>query len=109
MSNHETDSEESYQSDDSDINFIPGYIMECPELGSSDDDSGEREDNNVGLAYIDEPLADEAVSCEELQQWSGKPNGIEQCEVCHTTLGIQDWMVLLKVEFEDGCSTWSKR
>ena len=27
MSDHETDSEESYQTDDSDINFIPGYIM----------------------------------------------------------------------------------
>ena len=35
MSNHETDSEESYESDDSDINFIPGYIMECPELGNA--------------------------------------------------------------------------
>ena len=30
-SDNETDSVESYQTDDSDINFIPGYIMECPE------------------------------------------------------------------------------
>ncbi|CAB4003761.1 Hypothetical predicted protein [Paramuricea clavata] len=58
MSDHETDSEESYQTDDSDINFIPGYIMECPDLGSSDDGSS-LEDDNAGLAYADEPLADD--------------------------------------------------
>ena len=58
MSDHETDSEESYQTDDSDINFIPGYIMECPDLGSSDDGSS-GEENNAGLAYADEPLADD--------------------------------------------------
>ena len=57
MSDHETDSEESYQTDDSDINFIPGYIMEFPDLGSSDDGSSV-EENNSGLAYADEPLAD---------------------------------------------------
>jgi hypothetical protein len=32
MSNYETDWEDSYQCDDSDINFIPGYIMENSEL-----------------------------------------------------------------------------
>ncbi|CAB3983050.1 neurofibromin isoform X4 [Paramuricea clavata] len=48
MSDHETDSEESYQTDDSDINFIPG----------SDDGSSVEEDN-AGLAYADEPLADD--------------------------------------------------
>jgi hypothetical protein len=58
MSDHETDSEESYQTDDSDINFIPGYIMECPDLGSSNDGSSV-EENNAGLAYADEHLADD--------------------------------------------------
>lgn len=53
MSDHETDSEESYQTDDSDVNFIPGYIMECPDLENSD------EEDNAGLAYADEPLADD--------------------------------------------------
>ncbi|CAB4016705.1 Hypothetical predicted protein [Paramuricea clavata] len=62
MSDHETDSEESYQTDDSDIKFIPGYIMECPDLGSSDDGSSIEEDN-AGLAYADEPLADDKCYC----------------------------------------------
>ncbi len=59
MSDHETDSEDSYQSDDSDINFIPGYIMECPELQNSSNDSSDQDENNLGLAYVDEPLASE--------------------------------------------------
>ena len=43
--------------DDSDINFIPGYIIEkdgCIETSSDDENS------DVALAYADEPLADEA-------------------------------------------------
>ena len=54
-SDNETDSAESYQTDDSDINFIPGYIMECPKRENSSSDSSEDE-NNMG-AYVDEPLA----------------------------------------------------
>ncbi len=54
MSDHKTDLESSYQSDDSDINFILGYIMECPELQNSSNDSS---DQDLGLAYVDEPLA----------------------------------------------------
>ncbi|CAB3985984.1 Hypothetical predicted protein [Paramuricea clavata] len=59
MSNYETDSEDSYQSDDSDINFIPGYIMENSELVKNSDDDSSVEELNMGLAYADEPLADE--------------------------------------------------
>ena len=55
-SDHETDSEVSDQTDDSDINFIPGYIMECPERGNSS--SSDQEESNMG-AYADEPMADE--------------------------------------------------
>ena len=57
-SDHETDSAESYQTDDSDLNFIPGYIMECPERKNSSNDSSEDE-NNMG-AYADEALTNEA-------------------------------------------------
>ena len=56
-SDNETDSAESYQTDDSDINFIPGYIMECPECENSSSDSS-KDENNMG-AYADEPLANE--------------------------------------------------
>ena len=55
-SDHETDSEVSDQTDDSDINFIPGYIMECPERENSS--SSDQEESNMG-AYADEPMADE--------------------------------------------------
>ena len=57
-SDQETDSEMSYQTDDSDINFIPGYIMECPERENSSNDSSDQDESNLG-AYADEPLANE--------------------------------------------------
>jgi hypothetical protein len=50
MSNYETDSEDSYLSDDSDINFIPEYIMENSELVKNSDDDSSVEELNVGLA-----------------------------------------------------------
>ena len=63
MSRSETDSEVSCQSDDSNFNFLPQYMIEDAELqvdnrhelhaNSDDEDSS-------GLAYADEPLADEA-------------------------------------------------
>ena len=46
-SDHETDSEVSYQTDDSDINFIPGYIMECPEHENSSNDSSDQDESNI--------------------------------------------------------------
>ena len=45
-------------SDGSNINFTPGYIMECPERENSSNDSSARDENNMG-AYVDEPLANE--------------------------------------------------
>ena len=57
-SDHESDSEVSYQTDDSDINFIPGYIMECPERENSSNDSSDQDESNMG-AYVDEPLVNE--------------------------------------------------
>ena len=57
-SDHETDSEVSYQTDDSNINFIPGYILECPERENSSNDSSDQYESNMG-AYVDEPLANE--------------------------------------------------
>lgn len=62
MPNHETDSEESedsYQSDDSDINFIPGYIIENSELNENLSDNSGEEESTAGMAYREEPLADE--------------------------------------------------
>ena len=59
-----TESDSSYQPDDSELNFIPGYVvLEDANLllnnskakrGSEDDD-----ENVLGLAYSEEPLADE--------------------------------------------------
>ena len=57
MSDHGTDSEESYQSDNSNINFISGYILECSKRENSSNDSSDEDENN--LAYADEPLASE--------------------------------------------------
>ncbi|CAB3984262.1 Hypothetical predicted protein [Paramuricea clavata] len=59
MSGQESDSGSSCQySDDSDINFIPGYVMEDAQA-EKDCDSGEDEGCS-GFAYAEEPLADEA-------------------------------------------------
>ena len=46
----------SYQTDDSDMNFISGSIMECPKRENSS--SSDQEESNMG-AYADEPMADE--------------------------------------------------
>jgi hypothetical protein len=58
-----TESDSSYQSDDSDVNFIPGYaVLEDPDLlnSSKQDSRLEDDDENVlGLAYSEVPLADE--------------------------------------------------
>ena len=62
MSNHETDpeeSEESYQSDDSDTNFIPGYIIENSESVENFSDSSSEDESAAGMAYREEPLADQ--------------------------------------------------
>ena len=62
MYNHETDSEESedsYQSDDSDINFIPGYIIENAEFVENPSDNSSEGELNVDMAYAEEPLANE--------------------------------------------------
>ncbi|CAB4009796.1 Hypothetical predicted protein [Paramuricea clavata] len=57
MSGQESDSASSCQySDDSDINFIPGYIMEDAQA-KKDCDSDE---GCSCFAYAEEPLADEA-------------------------------------------------
>ncbi len=63
MSSSETDSEVSCPSDDSNYNFIPQYMIDDAEiqvenrheLRASDDEG------SSGLAYADEPLADELV------------------------------------------------
>ena len=56
MANYDTDSEASYQTDDSDVNFIPGYIMENSETVECSDSNS---DEDTGIAYAEEPLADE--------------------------------------------------
>ena len=53
----------SYQSDDSDINFIPEYVIEDAELNENCQYpiAPELEDDGCSdIAYADEPLADEA-------------------------------------------------
>ena len=51
MSSSESDSESSYQTDDSDFNYIPQYC---------ENDCNEDEGSSGIIAYADEPLADEA-------------------------------------------------
>ena len=65
MSSSESDnSDTSYQSDDSDVNFIPEYVIEDAELNDGNREYSidpELEDDGCsGIAYADEPLADEA-------------------------------------------------
>ena len=65
MSSSESDnSDTSYQSDDSDVNFIPEYVIEDAELNDGNREYSidpELEDDCCsGIAYADEPLADEA-------------------------------------------------
>ena len=62
MSTTECDTDTSYQSDDSDINFIPGVVeiedSEAHELSKRAREEDDAE-NMPGLAYSEEPLADE--------------------------------------------------
>ena len=68
MSATESDSDNSYQSDDSEYNIIPGYAMindvECENQAANSDaghetSSDDDKDSVCGIAYADEPLADE--------------------------------------------------
>ena len=56
-----SDSNSSYQSDDSDVNYITGYAIEDAEqcLNSSKRHSDHEHDDYPGLPYSEEPLADE--------------------------------------------------
>ena len=65
MSSSDSESDCSFQSDDSEYNFILGYaIVEDAEGENSnheaDDNNGVSDENDFsGVAYADEPLADE--------------------------------------------------
>ena len=54
-------SESSYQSDDSDINFIPGYVV-IKDAGINNDGNIQHDDSEHSYAgsYAEEPLADKA-------------------------------------------------
>ena len=56
MANYDTDSEASYHTDYSNVNFIPGFIMENSETIECSDSNS---DEDTGIAYTKEPLADE--------------------------------------------------
>ncbi len=58
MLSSESDSESSYQTDDSDFNYIPQYAIEDAE--NCENDCNEDEGSSGIIAYADEPLADEA-------------------------------------------------
>ena len=65
MSSSELDnSDTSYQSDDSDMNFIPEYVIEDAELNDENRQYSiepELEDDGfLGIAYAGEPLVDDA-------------------------------------------------
>ena len=64
MSSSESTSDntsDSYQSDDSDINFIPGYVI-IEDAGVNNDGNIHHDDSedSIAGAYAEEPLADEA-------------------------------------------------
>ena len=62
MSSSETDSEVSYQSDDSNFNFILQHMIEDVELeveNHHEPHPNSDDKDSYGLAYADEPLADE--------------------------------------------------
>ena len=105
MSTIESDSDISYQSDDSEFNFILGYaILEDAECENSDhgaaDDEAVSETSNddrrfSGLAYADESLADE----EWLQNYQEVENKRleEQLNFLKRfdgSLEISEWLVL---------------
>ena len=56
-----SDSETSYQSEDSDVNFIPGYVViEDAGINNDGNIAEEESDDTDVSAYADEPLAGEA-------------------------------------------------
>ena len=68
MSSSDSESECSYQSDDSEYNFIPGYAILEDVEGENSNHEVRVEDHNIGTsdandfsgaAYADEPLANE--------------------------------------------------
>ena len=92
MSNYETDSEDSCLSDDSDINFIPGYIMENSELVKNSDDDSSVEELNVGLAYADEPLADEEWLANYNRQEKERLEIVEKlCKRLDGSVQLSEW------------------
>lgn len=79
-----SDSETSYQSDDSDVNFIPGYVViEDVRINNNGNipykDSG---DSYSGFAYPEEPLADEAwlenYNREEQERFEVEENSLRE-------------------------------
>jgi hypothetical protein len=104
MSTIESDSDISYQPDDSEFNFIPGYAIledaECEnsDHGAVDEAVSETSNDNrrfSGLAYADEPLADE----EWLQNYQEAENKRLEEELNFLkrfdgSLEISEWLVL---------------
>jgi hypothetical protein len=82
MSTTGSDSDNSSQSDDSEYNFISGYILpkdndaECEDLAA---ESSSDDDNSVcdGIAYAGEPLGDE----EWLKQYQKEENERRKVEL----------------------------
>lgn len=95
MSTTESDSDSSYQSDDSDVNFIPGYVViedaehEFSKLDVKDDSTDE---SVADMAYSEEPLADEEW-LENYQKAESERLELEQklCERFDGSVEISEW------------------
>ncbi len=93
-SSSETTSEESYMTDDSDINFILGYIIENSE-GVKNSNSDRSSSDEIGLTYADEPLADEEWLANYNQQEKERLDTEEMlAKRLNGSVEVREWLVL---------------
>ena len=93
-SSSETTSEESYMTDDSDINFILGYIIENSE-GVENSNSDRSSSDEIGLTYADEPLADEEWLANYNQQEKERLDTEEMLgKRLNGSVEVREWLVL---------------
>lgn len=106
MSSSHSESESSYQTDDSDVNYIPGYTTIQVDDPGQVDHQDSSSDSDVDEPYADEPLADE----EWLKQYNKQMKEIKDVELkqqkrFESTEEIIEWRVQL-YNYENNFSQW---
>jgi hypothetical protein len=80
--------------DDSDINFILGYIIVNSE-GVENSNSDRSSSDEIGLTYADEPLADEEWLANYNQQEKERLDTEEMLgKRLNGSVGVREWLVL---------------